>query len=80
MPTKTTPKRKDREAMTELDLEIQVMELESQLNLQKNSLLQADIQIKKAEREVARFRKTKEDLQTAIADTEDALLYYKGGE
>ena len=79
MPTRSTPKSTDQ--FSDLDREILVMERQSQLAMQKNSLLQAEIQIKKATRSVEKYRDTIDSLHTAIADTESQIAdLLKGGE
>ena len=53
----------------DLDREILQMELAKRLNSQENALLTANLEIKKAERAVQKYRETIGSLEIAIAET-----------
>ena len=59
--------------MAELDKEILQMELAKRLNGQENALLTANLEIKKAERAVQKYRDTIDSLKEAIAETKTQL-------
>lgn len=73
------PKLPPAEQMTELDREILLMEQQRQLMRQEDALLTANLEIKKAERAVQKFKDTIDSLTTAIAETKAQIASIKEG-